>query len=98
MSREGHRWTIISKHGLVLIFLGRNRDCTIVQIADALGITPRQTFRIVKDLIEDGYLQVNKQGRRNVYSLHPEKPLRHPLMANVTLADLLSIDPATKPD
>jgi len=90
MSRDGHRWTIISRHGLILIFLGRNSECTVAEISAAVGITPRQTFRIVKDLVGDGYLHVGKKGRRNVYSLKPEKSLRHPLVDNITIADLLN--------
>lgn len=91
MSRDELRWTILSRHGLVLVFLARNGDCTVSQIAEAIGITPRQTFRIVKDLAAEGYLRVTKSGRRNTYSLHPEMPLRHPIMAGVTLGDLLNL-------
>lgn len=91
MSRDELRWTILSRHGLVLVFLAKNGDCTVAQIAEAIGVTPRQTFRIVKDLTHDGYLRVTKQGRRNTYSLHPEKPLRHPIMSGVTLGDLLNL-------
>lgn len=58
-------------------------------VAEEVGITERAVQRIVRELLDAGVLHHEKIGRRNRYSLELDMPLRHPLEAHHTVADLL---------
>ncbi|MFC7572469.1 helix-turn-helix transcriptional regulator [Klenkia terrae] len=60
-------------------------------IAEAVGITERATQRIVTELAEAGYLRREKEGRRNVYRLDPDLPLRHPLERDHAIGEILRV-------
>jgi DNA-binding MarR family transcriptional regulator len=64
----------------------RHRD-----VAERVGITERAAQRIVGDLVEAGYLERTKEGRRNRYQLHPELPLRHPLEQDHHIGEILAV-------
>jgi DNA-binding IclR family transcriptional regulator len=59
-------------------------------IADCVGITERATHRIVCELEDEGYLMRRRDGRRNVYEVHLERPLRHELERRASAGDLLA--------
>jgi len=60
-------------------------------VAELVGITERAVQRIVNELSEAGYLHVVKEGRRNIYELHPELPLRHPIESHRSVGELLGL-------
>lgn len=60
-------------------------------IAMAVGITERATIRIITELEEAGYIKREKFGRRNRYSLTPDKNLRHPLEAHHSIRSILAL-------
>ena len=60
-------------------------------VADLVGITERAVQRIVNELSEAGYLRVTKDGRRNIYEVHSELPLRHPIEAHRSVGELLGL-------
>lgn len=60
-------------------------------IAREVGITERAVQRIVADLRAAGYVQCSREGRRNVYSLDWNKPLRHPLEGGCSIGALLTL-------
>jgi DNA-binding transcriptional regulator PaaX len=63
----------------------------IRDVALQVGITERAAQRIVADLVEAGYLQRSKDGRRNRYSLNTERPLRHPLESEHAIGEILAL-------
>ena len=65
----------------------RLRDMTV-----AVGITERAAHRILSELVEDGYVLRERQGRRNRYEVVAELPLRHPLVQGREVGDLLEHD------
>jgi DNA-binding IclR family transcriptional regulator len=75
-------WTFLTNHGQVLLSIAKNQGHTAREIADEVGITERATQSIIADLEEGGYLTRQRVGRRNVYDLHLEQPMRHPVQAN----------------
>lgn len=89
---ERHRanWTFLSNHAHVLICIARQPDQRLSEIADLVGIGERATHRIVHDLTTAGYLSVTKVGRRNVYEVHLDLPLRHPVEAQQTIGELIA--------
>jgi hypothetical protein len=50
----------------------------------------------VADLIEGGYLESEKVGRRNQYRVNGSLPLRHPIEEQSQVAALLSLIQAPK--
>jgi DNA-binding Lrp family transcriptional regulator len=58
-------------------------------IAASVGITERAAQRIIAELVDEGYLEIERAGRRNRYVVHPGVPLRHPLEAHHSVGELL---------
>ena len=90
-------WTFLSNHAHVLIALAKNPDMRIRDLADAVGITERAVAQILTDLQDAGVLQRRRDGRRNVYSVDRDAPLRHKVEAHRTVGDILRLaEPAEK--
>lgn len=83
-------WTFLSNHAHVLICLSRNPRQTIPTIAGKVGITPRAVQLILADLIEGGYVERTRVGRRNHYRVNLEGHLRHPLEAEHRVGELIA--------
>jgi hypothetical protein len=60
------------------------------EIATQAGITERAAHRVVAELEAAGYLTRHRLGQRNFYELHPSMPMRHPLLGDRTVGDLLA--------
>jgi hypothetical protein len=88
-------WTFLTNHAHVLACIVAEPSVRLRDVADRVGITERAAQRIVADLVEHGYLERRRVGRRNVYRAHLDRPLRHPLDATRTVAELLA--PFTDP-
>ena len=56
-----------------------------------VGITERAAQRIVADLIESGYVERERVGRRNRYSVNPEIAMRHPAQDGHDIGELLQL-------
>ena len=56
-----------------------------------VGITERAAQRIVNDLVEAGYLERERVGRRNRYVLNPDRPMRHPQQYEHEIGELLDL-------
>jgi DNA-binding MarR family transcriptional regulator len=82
-------WTFFSNHAHVLIAIARDPDQRLREVAVAVGITERAAQRIVGELAEQGFLEVERVGRRNHYRVLGDARLRHPLEAHRTLGELV---------
>ena len=82
-------WTFLTNHAHVLICVHEDHSIRTRDIAVRVGITERAVQRIISDLCEAGYLTRTREGRRNHYSVHARKPLRHPVEAHCLLSSLL---------
>ena len=60
-------WRFLSNHTQVLLCLSRDPNARFRDIAQSVGITERAAQRIVADLIESGYVESERVGRRNHY-------------------------------
>jgi hypothetical protein len=83
-------WSVFSNHGLVLTSLARRPDLRLRDVAALVGITERSAQAIVSDLVETGYLERIREGRRNRYVVRGDRPLSHPGGPDNELADLLT--------
>lgn len=95
-------WTFMTNHAHVLLCVARDPGIRHRDVAERVGITERAAQRIVGDLIESGYLERHKEGRRNHYRLHAEMPMRHPLEEDSKIGEILGVlqqgDPDLKED
>ena len=82
-------WTLLTNHGHVLALLSRDADARLRDVAVAVGITERAAQRILAELVEAGYVQRTREGRRNHYELALDRPLRHPVGRDGSVGDLL---------
>lgn len=84
-------WTFLSNHTHVMVCLAGSDDLTLRDIAQTIGITERAVHRIVSELEDAGALTRERVGRRNVYRIHPELHLRHPLESHCTIGEILKL-------
>ncbi len=85
------RWDFLTNHAHVLVCVAHDSGIRLREIAAAVGITERATHRILSELVEEGYVVRERQGRRNRYQVKPELPLRHPLVQEREVGDLLKV-------
>ena len=85
------QWTFFSNYGHVLFLICQEPDLRIRDIARKVNITDRAVQRILHDLVEEGYLTIEKAGRRNHYVPNMRAHLRHELEAGLTIQELLKI-------
>ena len=88
-SLAGHGWTFLTNHTHVMLITWQQPDIRVREIAAQVGITERATLRIIHELVESGFLKVEKSGRENRYTVVTELPLRHPLESKHTVGELL---------
>jgi predicted transcriptional regulator len=60
-------------------------------IAAAVGITERAAHRILSQLVEEGYVLRERKGRRNRYQVVAGRPMRHPLVEQREVGELLEV-------
>ena len=84
-------WTFLSNHGHVLVHLNRYPDSLVKEIADEIGITERSTQLILADLQLEGYVIIEKVGRRNHYRVNPKGKFRHRAEKSKPIGLLLKI-------
>ena len=91
VGEERVSWTFLTNHAHVLLCIRRDGGVRLRDIAVLVGITERATQKIVSDLSEAGYLRVERIGRRNRYTIHSRRPLRHRLERSHVIGDLLDL-------
>jgi len=85
------RWTFLTNHCHVMVVLSENPDIVLREVAVRVGITERAVQRIIADLEEAGFIEIQKVGRRNRYRIRSSQPLRHPIEAHHTIGDLIAL-------
>ena len=84
------RWTLFTNHGAVFIYLLRHSGATIRRIADDLELAERTVVGALRDLRDEGYLLVRKEGRQNVYRVNPEGLMRRPEHVGYTMREFFA--------
>ena len=91
-SREdGKPWRFVTNHTQVLLCIARDGDVRLRDVAEKVGITERAAQRIVADLIEEGFVERKRIGRRNHYSIDRRAKMRHPAQEDQEIGDLLDL-------
>lgn len=89
-------WTFLSNHGHVLTALGHDPQARTRDVAQSVGITERAVQQIIRELVDQGYLKIEKVGRRNRYDVVSDSHLRHPLESRVTVGEFLDLIVGTR--
>jgi len=85
------QWSFLTNHARALVCIAHDPGVRLRDIAAALDITERTTFGIVGDLAEAGYLEKQKDGRRNRYRIESQAPLHDGVVRTQTIGELLDL-------
>jgi len=84
-------FAFLTNHAKALLLIAQDRQIRIRDLADLLQITERATQRVVADLAGAGYIDRERRGRRNAYSVRTSLPLGLPLQRDVDIGTLLAV-------
>lgn len=68
---RGHGF--LTNHARVLLCVADDCNVRMRDIAECVGITERTAYEILTELVEQGYLSRERAGRRNCYTVHPDR-------------------------
>ena len=88
---DNKTWRFLSNHTQVLLCLHRDPNARFRDIGQSVGITERAAQRIVADLIESGYVESERAGRRNHYRINTNIAMRHPAQHGHEIGELLEL-------
>lgn len=86
---SGKKWTFLTPYGHVLLIIAESPKSRVRDVAEQIGLTERATQGILRELVIAGYLHVSKEGRRNVYQVQADLPLRHPRFQHHKVAEMI---------
>nr|WP_263429415.1 winged helix-turn-helix domain-containing protein [Nannocystis pusilla] len=81
----------MTNHAHVLFCVAQDPEIRLRDVAEAVGITERAVQRIVTELEESGYITRQRSGRRNLYIVHRNLPLRHRIESHRQVNDLIGL-------
>ena len=84
-------WTFLTNHAHVLLCIAKDNQARICDLAVSTNVTERAVQRIIAELEEEGYLRHMRVGRRNVYQIIGDQPLRPALVNGVKVKKLLEL-------
>jgi DNA-binding MarR family transcriptional regulator len=79
----------LTNHARALLVIAHEPDARLKDLADALGVTERTAFTIVRDLTDGGYLLKQRDGRRVRYEVQKHLPLPDSTVQGRTIGDVL---------
>jgi DNA-binding Lrp family transcriptional regulator len=83
------RCLLLSNHALVLRVIAADPRVRVREIAERVEISERAVESLISELIDVGFLSRRRSGRRNVYEVFTGAKLRHPLISEHTVGDLV---------
>ncbi|HTU31139.1 MAG TPA: helix-turn-helix domain-containing protein [Solirubrobacteraceae bacterium] len=86
-----HPFGFLTNHGLVLLCIASDPTTRMRDIATEVQITERAAQRIVADLIGAGYVDRERVGRRNRYTVRASLPITLPSRRDIDLNALLNV-------
>lgn len=90
-------WAFLAPHSLALVCIAADPTARMRDLAVRLELTERSVQSLVAELAAGGFLTVTRAGRRNRYTVHPDRPLPNPLAYPWTVADLLAFGLGGRP-
>lgn len=84
-------WTFLTNHAHVLVCIARDPGVRVREIAQRVEVTERAAQRIVSELVDEGYVERRREGRRNSYSVKARRPMRHPMDSDLAIGEILTV-------
>lgn len=84
-------FAFLTNYGKALLLIAQDPRIRMRDIAALLGVTERATQRIVAELAAAGYIDRQREGRRNLYTVRVDAPLGLPLQRDVEIGALLAL-------
>jgi DNA-binding Lrp family transcriptional regulator len=81
----------LTNHGLALLCIAEDPEIRMRDIAANVEITERAVQRIVAELVDAGYLDRRRVGRRNRYTIAARLPVSLPAERDTDLNSLLNV-------
>jgi|SRR3954447_15005924 DNA-binding IclR family transcriptional regulator len=88
---EPRTWTFLTNHTQVLLCLARDPDMRLRDVAATVGVTERAAQRILVELVEAGYVERTRVGRRNHYTINRDQTMRHAGQLGQQIGGLLDL-------
>jgi DNA-binding MarR family transcriptional regulator len=82
-------WTFLTNHGHVLLCLAAEPGIRVQDLAARVGLSERAALRILHDLVEAGYVERRREGRRTHYPVRLDRPMRHAVERAIPVARLV---------
>jgi DNA-binding IclR family transcriptional regulator len=88
----GRGWQFVTNHTQVMLCIARDPEVRLRDVAEAVGITVGSAQRILADLIQAGFVERERHGRRNRYTVNRDSPmLRHAAQDGQEIGGLLEL-------
>ena len=84
-------FAFLTNHGKTLLVIAHDPRIRMRDIAVLLQITERATQRIVAELVDAGYIDRERDGRRNFYSVKNHMPVGLPTPRDIDIKSLLAV-------
>lgn len=84
-------WRFVTNHTQVLLCIARNPEVRLRDVAEHVGITERATQRILADLVDGGFVERERVGRRNRYGINRNIRMRHPAQFGHEVGELIDL-------
>jgi DNA-binding IclR family transcriptional regulator len=84
-------WRFVTNHTQVLLCIAHNPEVRLRDVALHVGITERAAQRILADLVDAGFVERDRVGRRNHYSINRNIQMRHPAQHEHEVGELLDL-------
>ena len=88
---RGGSWTLLTGHGHVLVEIARSPEARMRDISAVVGLTERTVQAIIADLEAAGYLTRDRTGRRNRYTINPDRLFRHTAQEGLRVGPFLDL-------
>lgn len=84
-------WSFLTNHARALLLIASDPTARLRDLAAALEVTERTAFKIVTDLTEAGFLEKERDGRRNQYRVQADAVLPDSVSRERTIGELLEL-------
>lgn len=84
-------WSFLTNHARALLCIAHDPGVRLRDLAAMVGVTERSAHHIISDLVADGYVVRDKDGRRNQYRIERHVPLRDPITRERTVGEMLDL-------
>jgi len=84
-----NNWSLLKRHAQVLILIASQPSVTTGELAQAIGTNRNRACRITADLVAEGYISKNRDGRGFSYQIVPDPPLSEERRQEIAVCDYL---------